>query len=274
VFLFKEKRIMMNNFKAESLNSIRERLGLYSLVSAALPSKVDGTSSGYQCICKITNRDHFTLYHSGKLDGLNEYGLEIAFSSTNIATSLEKPKSIVGNWLQRVSSVLPAASPKTSHKYPRVGVIDDGHVRYLISQLDFLYGISQPNRKSFSLRPNRPEQAAFRASMLSAYGGACMITGCNDVEVLEACHIVPDSMGGKCLTNNGLLLRADLHKLFDEGLMSINPDSGEVHFSKKVTSKEYVEMATAKFYIRLPKNQNDCPDYHKIAEHFNLYFSP
>jgi hypothetical protein len=264
---------MMNRFKTEALRVFLDRLPLYGLIAERLPDKQDGTSSGYQCICKMTSRDHFTLYHSGRLDECNESGLELAFSEENIAQSLDKSNVTVCDWLNRVSNGLPIATSKTSHSYSRVGVVNDSHVSYLISQLDFLYGINQPTRNSYSLRPNRPKQAAFRAKLLSVYGSTCMITGSTDEEVLEACHIVPDSIDGEYHTGNGLLLRADLHKLFDEGLMSINPHTGEVCFSKSLTSRDYMEMAVDKIKISLPASEDDWPDKKRLAEHFNLYFS-
>ncbi|MFB2640878.1 HNH endonuclease [Shewanella bicestrii] len=263
----------MNKVKACGLMAISERLELYSLTKSKLPVKIDGTSSGYQCLCKITNRDHFTLYHSGTLDESNENGLEIAFSTKNIAESLKKPDLIINNWLERVSKALPTAKSKTSHQYSRVGINDIENINYIISQLDFLYGITELEHRTFSLRPNRPKQAKFRESLLKIHGETCMITGCNDIEVLEACHIVPESASSEYSINNGLLLRADLHKLFDEGLMSINPKSGEVVFSKKLNSKEYQEMAINKLRIRLPEKMENWPDISRISEHYNLYFS-
>jgi predicted restriction endonuclease len=74
----------------------------------------------------------------------------------------------------------------------------------------------------------RRGQPAFRRKLLKIYGNRCAITGCNAVEVLEACHIVP-YLGPK--TNhpsNGLVLRADLHTLFDLGLVTIDPQNMSV----------------------------------------------
>lgn len=69
----------------------------------------------------------------------------------------------------------------------------------------------------------RRGQPTFRAALLEAYGGRCAITGCAVKDVLEAAHVTP-YLGG--LTNhvsNGLLLRTDLHTLFDCGLLAIEP---------------------------------------------------
>lgn len=67
-------------------------------------------------------------------------------------------------------------------------------------------------------------QGAFRLMVTEAYERACAITGDHTLPVLEAAHIRPYAESGPHLVNNGLLLRADLHKLFDEGYMTVTPD--------------------------------------------------
>ncbi|HBG17849.1 MAG TPA: hypothetical protein DDY32_00795 [Desulfobulbaceae bacterium] len=52
----------------------------------------------------------------------------------------------------------------------------------------------------------------------------CAITGVNTLIVLESVRIVSYSSEGKHDIRNGLLLRADFHRLFDVGLVSVTPD--------------------------------------------------
>ena len=66
----------------------------------------------------------------------------------------------------------------------------------------------------------RPGQAIFRAKLMQAYGGRCAITGCNVPAALEAAHIIPFCGPESDRVSNGLLLRLDLHALFDACLMS------------------------------------------------------
>jgi hypothetical protein len=66
-------------------------------------------------------------------------------------------------------------------------------------------------------------QAEFRAEVLRAYRGACAITGCREASVLQAGHIRPVGSGGKHSIENAVLLRADLHNLFDLGLLTVGP---------------------------------------------------
>src|ERR1700722_13605652 len=61
----------------------------------------------------------------------------------------------------------------------------------------------------------RRGQAKFRNALLEAYGSRCAISGCGALEVLEAAHICPYQGSATNHVTNGLLLRADIHTLFD-----------------------------------------------------------
>jgi len=74
------------------------------------------------------------------------------------------------------------------------------------------------------LTPQRLGQKSFKAVVLQAYGRRCAITGNKIRPVLEAAHIIPVSRGGMHSIGNGLLLRSDIHTLFDRGYLSIDPD--------------------------------------------------
>ena len=65
----------------------------------------------------------------------------------------------------------------------------------------------------------RPRQDAFRQALLLAYEGRCAITGCDAEPALEAAHVA--DWRSENDAGAGILLRADLHKLFDAGLLVI-----------------------------------------------------
>lgn len=67
-------------------------------------------------------------------------------------------------------------------------------------------------------------QGAFRAAVTDAYQRRCAITGEKTLPVLEAAHIKPYTLSGPHDVTNGLLLRADLHILFDRGYLTVTPD--------------------------------------------------
>lgn len=84
----------------------------------------------------------------------------------------------------------------------------------------------------------RRGQAAFRAALLAAYNRRCAVTGCKIVELLEAAHITPHSEDGGYRTQNGLLLRADIHTLYDLNLLSID-DRLVVHLAPDIDFSQY-----------------------------------
>ena len=67
-------------------------------------------------------------------------------------------------------------------------------------------------------------QGSFRALVADTYRWRCAVTGERAHPVLEAAHIVPVSEGGRHELGNGILLRSDIHRLFDGGYVSMTPD--------------------------------------------------
>ncbi len=66
-------------------------------------------------------------------------------------------------------------------------------------------------------------QGAFRVLVTEAYDRRCAVTGERTLPVLEAAHIKPFARSGPHRVNNGLLLRSDLHILFDRGYVTVTP---------------------------------------------------
>lgn len=76
------------------------------------------------------------------------------------------------------------------------------------------------------------QQKAFRDSVSRNCNGVCVITGSN--VALHAAHLRDSSKGGSYGYDNGLLLDASLHSMFDSGLMAINPETMTAHFASSV----------------------------------------
>jgi hypothetical protein len=85
----------------------------------------------------------------------------------------------------------------------------------------------------------RKGQPKFRKNLLRLYDNRCAITGTGPKEVLEAVHILSHAETGINKTENGLLLRADLHDLFDANLLRINPDTLRVELDSKLRDTGY-----------------------------------
>jgi putative restriction endonuclease len=86
---------------------------------------------------------------------------------------------------------------------------------------------SEPAEQRFGeeyLARSRLGQGAFRVLVTDAYQRRCAVTGEKTLPVLEAAHIKPYLLLGPHRTNNGILLRSDLHKLFDLGYVTVTPD--------------------------------------------------
>jgi hypothetical protein len=88
----------------------------------------------------------------------------------------------------------------------------------------------------------REGQPEFRKALLSAYDGACAISGCRVEALLEAAHIIPYKGAHTNLVGNGLLLRADLHKLFDLHLLCVDSKTRKIRLSETLTNSEYARF--------------------------------
>jgi hypothetical protein len=103
----------------------------------------------------------------------------------------------------------------------------------------------------------RRGQPEFREYLISVYNMRCAISGCDVVPVLEAAHITPYLGTHTNRADNGLLLRADLHTLFDLKMIAIDVDSMTVLVSPDLNGTCYEEFRGAR--LRLPPAREDRP---------------
>jgi putative restriction endonuclease len=92
-------------------------------------------------------------------------------------------------------------------------------------------------------------QGTFRVMVTDAYSRRCAITSERTLPALDAAHIVPFSENGAHRVSNGLLLRRDLHALFDQGYITITPS-----LSVQVSPRIREEFENGKDYYRLQNN--------------------
>ena len=125
------------------------------------------------------------------------------------------------------------------------------------------------------LIPPRLGQRTFRIAVTDAYGRACAATGEHSLPALEAGHIRPYADGGQHLVSNGLLLRADLHRLFDTGYVTIDPELRLV-----VSARLRNEFKNGKTYyplhgkrLAVPRSQRDRPDLDALRWHNEAVFA-
>lgn len=104
----------------------------------------------------------------------------------------------------------------------------------------------------------RQGQAMFRANLLRAYQGRCAVTGFNVPFVLEAAHIRPYQGPKTNVVPNGLLLRADIHTLFDLGLLAVHEDGFRVELSPAIQGSPYDSIHGQ--ILNLPASEDEYPN--------------
>jgi len=112
------------------------------------------------------------------------------------------------------------------NKYMAISLIQEKENQLLLEDPEPEYGRSV-------LRKVRLGQGAFRVLVTDAYQRKCAISGEKTLPVLDAAHIKPYAKSGPHFISNALLLRSDLHKLFDTGYITITPDH-KVEVSKRI----------------------------------------
>jgi putative restriction endonuclease len=118
------------------------------------------------------------------------------------------------------------------------------------------------------IRP-RLGQGAFRILVTDNYGRRCAVTGERTLPALEAAHIRPFAAHGLHDPRNGLLLRRDLHSLFDQGYVTVTPSH---HF--EVSRRIHDEFENGRDYyalqgklIRIPDQETQRPDPQALNWH-------
>jgi putative restriction endonuclease len=118
-------------------------------------------------------------------------------------------------------------------------------------------------------------QGAFRVLITDAYDRKCAICGERTLPVLDAAHIKPYDQSGPHAISNGLLLRSDIHKLFDKGYMTITHDY-KIEVSKRIkqefeNGREYYRYH-GNSLLTLPNRDIDKPSNQFIEWHNqNIY---
>lgn len=110
-------------------------------------------------------------------------------------------------------------------------------------------GVVDARMKELVAIAKRQGQPVFRRALLVAYGCRCPISECDAVEVLEAAHIVAYAGPHTNQVQNGILLRADLHTLFDRGLIGVAPDDWRVVVHQSLLGTAYGRMHNKPFSL-------------------------
>ncbi len=129
---------------------------------------------------------------------------------------------------------------KLLDKYLYTNGADEGKSQLLLENAD------SPAYGNSILSKVRLGQGAFRVLITDAYARKCSISGEKTLPVLEAGHIKPYAKSGPHFISNGILLRSDIHKLFDQGYLTITNEY-KIEVSKRIkeefhNGKEYYKF--------------------------------
>ena len=131
--------------------------------------------------------------------------------------------------------------------------------------------LSDARQKVIAEIVRRRGQPKFRSELLKAYGMRCAVTGCEVISVLEAAHIISYLGSDTNHVTNGILLRADIHTLYDLGDLRID-SSGIVHLDDSLMQSIYAQYAGSK--ARLPADTAKAPNPGALAVKFGNLASP
>jgi putative restriction endonuclease len=124
------------------------------------------------------------------------------------------------------------------------------------------------------LAPRRLGQKSFQAVLMETYHGRCAITGAKIRPVLQAAHIVPLPKGGQHRTDNGLLLRSDVHTLYDRWYLGVDLKHRLLVSPRLRTEfgngEQFYEMAGEQ--IALPAHRVDRPHKEFLEWHLDTVF--
>ena len=188
----------------------------------------------------------------------------------NVKDIISKPVNIEWEMTEAINlfgdlqiACLPSASDKQIIK-------DVKKIIELSSSIDFdPLSIDDGREKKLRAVAHRQGQKKFRNEVLQAYQFKCAFTKCDVEQVLQAAHIVPYNGSKTNNIRNGILLRSDIHDLYDMFFISINPNNYEIVLSTFLKGSYLNYLDCQK--ISLPEMLNEYPDKQVLEWHYNQF---
>lgn len=269
-------------FRFDSLN-LKDRflLGLQGLCNKAGSANflANQTSIRLEILFLKTDEDFSALdakisllaYEQSFAAGINPessaFTVEAAIECGRLVSSVSSKMSNFKHLDERVEGGLPNGAKIdkiTWNQYyqPGTKLVDIAKLRQDIAMeskdYDFTFVVEDPsepgadvtipnddNTRQAYARRVRKGQSRFRKALHTLYGSRCAFTGTSEETVLEACHIISHARTGDNSLDNGLLLRSDIHILFDENMMTLANDGMHILVHKDVTAPEYVRLSNS-----------------------------
>ena len=127
---------------------------------------------------------------------------------------------------------------------------DDSVSNNACNQGDYSPTLTDRRERVLRSIKERRGQSSFRKKLIKRYGPNCMVSGCNLLDIVEAAHISPYRGPVDNHPDNGLLLRADLHTLFDLDLMGIDPETYRVAMAPSAEQAGYSSFSGKKLFTK------------------------
>lgn len=167
-----------------------------------------------------------------------------------------------------------------SYNYPGEDAVIDvivqrilSHQESDISEIENLRSLGPTHGNPRTIIP-RLGQAGFKAVIQETYERRCAITNHKIIPTLQAAHILPVANGGQHRVDNGILLRSDVHTLFDKGYIGIDDE-----YRLLVSPRLRTEFGNGEeFYsregqrVRLPTKELNLPSHDFLSWHLEKVF--
>lgn len=113
----------------------------------------------------------------------------------------------------------------------------------------------------------RVGQAAFRSHLLSTLGATCALTGPAPAGALEGAHLYSYAVSGVHHEHGGLLLRRDIHRLFDEGLLAVEPRTLTIDVAERLRAyPQYASLHGTHLAVEVRAGHREW-----LQRHWNTY---
>lgn len=123
--------------------------------------------------------------------------------------------------------------------------------------------VEMPQGFTHALVRVRRGQQQFRDHLLAAQGSMCALTGGAPPRVLEAGHLYSYAQLGTHFTHGGLMLRRDIHRLFDDGFLAVHPTKLRIDVAPGLARyPQYARLQDERLMVRLHDEQVDWLDKH------------
>lgn len=222
------------------------------------------TTAGFPTTYDANNPPYVLIFKTGRSFHAR-YSLQSDIQNLSFSS---RPKGILS-----ISTGISAAPPEfvAAFRVPGLSGVEELQMQQAVEAAEAFDPESVPDGRKRILGAviRRLGQQTFRRKLISAYASQCALTQCKTLWVLEAAHISPYRGIRTNAVTNGLLLRADVHTLFDLILLTIEPNKFVVQVSTLLEGSQYEALDGRE--PRTPAKMALCPSTAALEYHYRLF---